>query len=753
MLKTPRLKYCYHAEFLDDTHVLLSSEKNSIVLSGAQCCQVLAEIHDSGLTVETLLERLQGKMSAIEVYYTLKLLEKKGYLTEAAPSLPPEACAYWNAQGIDAPALLQVLQSKTVTFESLGSLPDDAFLEAFDSLGLRVGQPSALHIVISDNYQRAELRSINQEALAAHQPWLLVKPTGIEVWLGPLFVLGRTGCWECLRQRLEMNRPMNAFYQNRRHTDEPLHVPAAHNSLSLQIAANQTALEAVKWLYFEKHEGLEGRLVTLDAHSLERRSHRVVKRPQCPACGEPEIYREPQAVAFTQRSSFCATAFGGYRETSPEETVERYRHHVSPITGVVQTLHPYFSTKGAPVYNYSSGRNVAFQSKTLLDLNDHVRSGNGGKGRNFAQAKAGALCEAIERYSGTYQGGEASLCSSLTHLGRDGIHPNACMNYSQQQYRNRDALNRKCSKFYALVPAPFDESLEMEWTPVYSLSEQRFKYLPSCFCYAQFPVRDEYQRFAYPDSNGGAAGNSLEEAVLQGFLELVERDSVALWWYNMLRKPELDLSSFNEPYFLQLLRYYHSLHRRIHVLDLTTDLGIPAFGAISSRADGGKQDILFGFGAHVDAKIAVERALIELNQLLPIADVPERDRMQGNYRTRDANFLEWLNAATLENQSYLLPQENTPKKTASDYPQLCEPSVYDSLMCCLEIAARHGLETLVLDMTRPDIGLPVAKVFVPGLRHFWQRLAPGRLYDTPVEMGWVKAPLTEDALNPIALFI
>jgi ribosomal protein S12 methylthiotransferase accessory factor len=60
---------------------------------------------------------------------------------------------------------------------------------------------------------------------------------------------------------------------------------------------------------------------------------------------------------------------------------------------------------------------------------------------------------------------------------------------------------------------------------------------------------------------------------------------------------------------------------------------------------------------------------------------------------------------------------------------------------------------LVLDQTRADIGLPVVKVIVPGLRHFWARYAPGRLYDVPVRLGWLDRPLREDELNPIAMFL
>jgi ribosomal protein S12 methylthiotransferase accessory factor len=50
--------------------------------------------------------------------------------------------------------------------------------------------------------------------------------------------------------------------------------------------------------------------------------------------------------------------------------------------------------------------------------------------------------------------------------------------------------------------------------------------------------RPKPQQFCRADSNGNAAGNTLEEAtILQGFVELIERDSVALWWYNRLRRP------------------------------------------------------------------------------------------------------------------------------------------------------------------------------------------------------------------------
>jgi hypothetical protein len=76
----------------------------------------------------------------------------------------------------------------------------------------------------------------------------------------------------------------------------------------------------------------------------------------------------------------------------------------------------------------------------------------------------------------------------------------------------------------------------------------------------------------------------------------------------------------------------------------------------------------------------------------------------------------------------------------------------DDVQTCVEIARRADLETLVLDQTRPDVGMRVCRVIVPGLRHFWRRLGPGRLYDVPVQLGWLDKPLPEDELNPFSLF-
>jgi ribosomal protein S12 methylthiotransferase accessory factor len=65
---------------------------------------------------------------------------------------------------------------------------------------------------------------------------------------------------------------------------------------------------------------------------------------------------------------------------------------------------------------------------------------------------------------------------------------------------------------------------------------------------------------------------------------------------------------------------------------------------------------------------------------------------------------------------------------------------------------RAGLDVLVLDQTRPDIKMPVVKVIVPGLRHFWPRFAPGRLFDVPVTLGRKAEATAYEDLNPIPIY-
>jgi len=322
------------------------------------------------------------------------------------------------------------------------------------------------------------------------------------------------------------------------------------------------------------------------------------------------------------------------------------------------------------------------------------------------------------------------------------------MLYSERQQAEYEAWNAKGSKFNR-VPRALDESVPIDWTPVWSLTHECHKYLPTQLLYFGSKASEACDIFyCMGCSNGNASGNNLEEAVLQGFCELVERDAVALWWYNRLQKPGVAVESFEVPYFLDLMDYYKSIGREAWALDITSDLGIPAFAAVSRLYSGPEERILFGLGCHLDPRIALQRAFAEMNQMLGIAQVGD----DGKSVIEDEETLSWLRTATLENQPYMAPNKSVSFKRREDHPLLYSGDLLEDIRLCRLIVEQRGMEMLVLDQTRPDVKMLVVKVIVPGLRHFWARYAPGRLYDVPVQMGWLKRPLAEDELNPIPIF-
>jgi ribosomal protein S12 methylthiotransferase accessory factor len=130
-----------------------------------------------------------------------------------------------------------------------------------------------------------------------------------------------------------------------------------------------------------------------------------------------------------------------------------------------------------------------------------------------------------------------------------------------------------------------------------------------------------------------------------------------------------------------------------------------------------------------------------------------RDSVENIDTIEDVEFLRWLKTSKIANQLYLVPDESASARTASGYAMRWTDDLKDDVLLCQELTAQHGMEMLVLDQTRPDIGLSVVKVVVPGLRHFWPRFARGRLYEIPAALGWVPEPVAEDGLNPISMFI
>src|SRR5262245_57949552 len=237
--------------------------------------------------------------------------------------------------------------------------------------------------------------------------------------------------------------------------------------------------------------------------------------------------------------------------------------------------------------------------------------------------------------------------------------------------------------------------------------------LPAEICLRRSPGRS---RMTPPFllSMGCAAGPTKADAVLHGLCELVERDAAGLWWRGAMRGRPLaldDPASSDAVVLLAKLRQENA-SRRTWLLDITTDLGIPAIAAVSCRADG--KGFACGLGARPTVTGAARGAIMELCQSeLAHAVVAAKEAESGAEKLNDRDRAHIARATRIDADTCaLLHPQGMPVRR-----EVC--AAEDTVSQIGWIATRlaqANIETLVIDLTRPRFAVPVVRVVAPGLQ-------------------------------------
>ena len=731
----PRFATNFSVYLLPPDAVCLYSEDRKFFLHGELYHALASAIGEGEKSFRELVSALRPQFPAEKIEKALTRLVDRGYLLPDARSVDGTVAAYWASLGLSPESAARNLRNWGVHIEAIDVEGADALGTALRELGVRLVKRSPdLSVTLVSEYLDRRAAELNRQHLADRTPWLMVQPSGVFPLVGPLFSPGKSACWSCLAARMARNREIKGMLdrgQVRRVAVSPLaRQPVGQSGIAL------AAVEIAKAIATGFRTDLSDHIISLDLTGATIAKHYVPARPQCPTCGRKKLSdprRRPQPIALDAGGKLVMTS-GGYRSVMPRTTVSRFRRHVSPLTGVVSRLEPIAADLPLNT-NYYAAHNFSAPAQSVQELKAGLSGGSFGKGSTADQGEASALMEAIERYSGVFQGDEIRVTRRFTDFAPgEAIPPNDSLLYSDMQYRRAQALAADPMETQA-VPAQFDPSLEMEWTPLWSLRDRRFRYLPTSLLYFFYSGPGQINA----DSNGCAAGNTLAEAIVQGFLELVERDSYGIWWYNRVQRPQVDLDKFDDSYIRDLRTLLAENGHRLWVLDVTNDLDIPSYVAIAHWMNKRKEHIEFGSGAHFDPRIALLRALTELNQFLSIG------LMDGG--SGDKAILDGITPLRLKDHAYLTPSEG-PAVTPAFDAKFGRLAAHEQVEACVNLIKQKGLDFLVLDQTRADIAVPVVKVVVPGLRHFYRRFAPGRLYDVPVKLGWRNRPLLEGELNP-----
>lgn len=317
--KVLQLKQHLRLAPLDGERTFLISEREHFLLQG-RAYALAVPLVDGRRTLANIVAALNGQASPPEVLYALLLLEKQGHAVAAGARLAPEAAAFWQSQGLDAGLAAERLAAMPVSVEGRGAGP---VAGALRRAGLRVEREAPTRIVVVDDYRSADLDGWAQRARAERLRWAPCKPSGLVAWMGPM--LGATGgpCWACLEHRLRANRPVETYLE-RRGLPGPFTPPRAELPASVEAAASFAALAVARWVVEGSAGSLDHHLSTLDLPRFAAVEHRVVRRPQCPTCGDGEMIKARGfAPVLLEHRPKRFTDDGGHRCVPPEETLAR----------------------------------------------------------------------------------------------------------------------------------------------------------------------------------------------------------------------------------------------------------------------------------------------------------------------------------------------------------------------------------------------------------------------------------------------
>ena len=371
----------------------------------------------------------------------------------------------------------------------------------------------------------------------------------------------------------------------------------------------------------------------------------------------------------------------GHRSVEPSETLSRIEPlmttagvtRVADITGLDRV--------GIPVF--SAIRPTA-GSGAITVYN--------GKGLTKEEAKVSAIMEAIERYSAEVRG---------DNIVRQGVEE---FMESHEAVHPMDLILPQHSAFHVMRQS-------VAWVKGWELNGSEEIWVPASAVFHPYATKMDLPLFR-TSTNGLACGNNLEEAILHGLCEVVERND---WSFaEGRRKITSDIEVPSSGPVKELVERFTSKGIEIHLKDLTTDIGVPTIAAAAD--DTVMQDptlLNLGIGTHLNPEVAAIKALVEAAQsrLTQIHGAREDTVNVLNNRHLGYERMKRINKLWLEPSGAL--------RSLDDLPHLETDDIFDDLQVVrAKINARGMSRTVVVDLTRKEIGIPVVRVIVPGMEVF-----------------------------------
>ena len=374
---------------------------------------------------------------------------------------------------------------------------------------------------------------------------------------------------------------------------------------------------------------------------------------------------------------------GTHRVMAPEQTLARVTPFL-PVMGITR------------VANVTGLDTVGIPVVMVTRPNSRSVSVSQGKGVTLAAAKASGVMESIESY----------------HAERITL-PLKYASYEELRWSHRVCDVWRLPR---LSTSRFTPDTPLMWIEGRNLMNGEPTWVPFETVHLNFtlPLPPGHGCFV-AGSNGLASGNHRLEAIAHAVSEVVERDASTLWRLQGAAGQDatrIDLSTVADPHCRGLLDRFDAAGVDVGAWELTSDVGLPAFLArIVARGDSPQHTVrpAVGMGCHNAREVALSRALTEAAQSRLTFIAGARDDMPR------AEYQKHLDAALHDRWKTAIRSQAGDRDFAT-CPTASGRTVGDDLEHQLARLKAAGIgEAVAVDLTKPEFGIPVVRVVIPGL--------------------------------------
>lgn len=437
--------------------------------------------------------------------------------------------------------------------------------------------------------------------------------------------------------------------------------------------------------------------------------------------------------------------------SDPRVTINKIPRMVSSRVGLIQRIQEVYFCAQDPVM-LSMGVGSADLAR-VTDIQNASKAGGGGE--KLETALAATIGEMVERYCMYWFDRKNMVKGAYRDLADDALSPHTLRLYSEQQVRDKPP---NVDLEY------FTDDTPINWVWAYSLTRSRSVLVPASFVYMGYDAVDGELVVGRNTSTGLAAGATLEEAVLSGLMEVIERDAFAISWLRRRVSAAIDID--DAMLAANLRTRFRTDHASVDLrfYDITLDIRTPCvFGVLRRPSEFGPV-LCVASVARTCPREAILKCAREIGQGIPYLRYL-RDQLVDwepaadyrDVRTFDHHYMLYSKRPELIERNLTFCDKVTEEIRLSALPDISTGRPVGDINRLIAMLAELGHEVIALDITTPDVrevGLHVVRVLVPGLvplhgNHNFPYLGVDRLYNVPKKLQWAERGWDpESGINP-----